>query len=346
LSHPDEIDPGTARTTQEFARDLRRLRAAAGEPSLRELDRRARRRNRRLPRSTVADALKGQHLPRRALMLHFIQACGVDPAADSRWLRAWTRLAQGSDAVGRLNPATEPAAVVEPAAVRALVEAQRMLGDAAQARRAAELEIVEVRAAAQWEIDRLHADAERLVDEASRASQLDRDAEATGLLRIGATYLRDLDWGKLFAGVRELDVFMAYGHTWRNLHAVELAHLAGRDGCRIRVFLADPDDEMTMSTLARRFVIGPKELRARIEATRISYVALRQPSGADIEVYYWAGDRVFSCFRLDGVAVVGFYSHSRSRASAVPMLLCQQPGEVYQFIVDELAAIARDSRPT
>ncbi len=174
---------------------------------------------------------------------------------------------------------------------------------------------------------------------------LTRGFEAAGLLRIGATYLSELEWKQLFAQVAELDIVVAYGQTWRNLHARELTQLAARLDCRVRVVLADPHDDLTVAVLADRFNITHDELRTRITATRSAYQALRREDGAQIEVYYRAGDRVFSFYRFDDIAVVGLYSHSRARGAAVPVFVCARPGELFEFIQDELAVILDQSRP-
>jgi hypothetical protein len=192
----------------------------------------------------------------------------------------------------------------------------------------------------------------RLADHASTtvppATQLTprlvQDVQTAGLLRIGATYLSELEWKQLFADVTELDIVVAYGQTWRNMHHRELALLAARPGSRIRVFLADPDDDFTIALLADRFDTAPDDLRDRITATRADYEALRQQGGARIEVYYRPGDRLFSFYRFDDIAVVGLYSHSRARGAAVPVFVCSRPGELYDFIHDELAVILDQSR--
>jgi hypothetical protein len=199
-----------------------------------------------------------------------------------------------------------------------------------------------------WEIawTRLAGQANKPVSAQDHLRQsLTRGFDAAGLLRIGATYLSELEWKHLFAEVAELDIVVAYGQTWRNLHARELTQLAARPDRRVRVILADPHDDLTVAVLADRFNITHDELRARITATRNAYQALRREDGAQIEVYYRAGDRVFSFYRFDDIAVVGLYSHSRARGAAVPVFVCARPGELFEFIQDELAVILDQSRP-
>ncbi len=236
-----------------------------------------------LPRSTVQDARTGRRLPRKALVLALVRACGIPPS-DRRWEIAWTRLADQ---------------VSKPVPVRGRLQ-----------------------------------------------QRLARDVQAAGLLRIGATYLGELEWKQLFTEVTELDIVVAYGQTWRNLHARELTQLAAKPDRRVRVVLADPHDDLTVAVLADRFTITHDELRARITTTRSDYQALRRPDGAQIEVYYRPGDRVFSFYRFDDIAIVGLYSHSRARGAAVPVFVCARPGELYEFIQDELAVILDQSRLT
>jgi hypothetical protein len=227
----------------------------------------------------VLEALAGTRLPRKDLVLAFVEACGIDLHADSRWLAAWARIA-------------DPA----------------------------------------------------LPDEQQLPAQIASDVRAAGLRRIGTRYLSELEWAGLFSAVRELDIFVAYGQTWRNLHARELAQVAQRKTARIRVFLADPGHDATVAVLADRFAITPGELRTRIEATSDDFADLRQPGGARVEVYYCPGDRVFSFYRFDDTAVVGLYSHARSRATSVPVFVCSAPGELFRFISDELGVIRFQSR--
>lgn len=175
--------------------------------------------------------------------------------------------------------------------------------------------------------------------------RLAADIHAAGLLRLGTAYLPDLDWKQLFATVSELDIFVVYGQTWRHLHAPELNRLARRSGARIRVFIADPADALTVRVLSDRFAMDRQELVARIENTRREYQALARPGGAEIDVRYWPGDRAFSFYRFDATAVLGLYSHGRSRAVAIPVLVCAEPGELFEFVMDELKAIEAGSRP-
>lgn len=281
----DDLDPAGVHTLEDLAALLRQVRTRADGPSLRDLEQRARRSRRSLPRSSIADMLSAKRLPKKELLFAYLETCGANPTADPRWLLAWNRLAA---------PESDP----NPAADHVLA------------------------------ID----------------NTLINDVRAAGLTRIGATYMTSLEWSRLFAGVHELDIYVAYGQTWTRMNGRDLARLSARPSACIRVILADPDDDLTVTVLARRFNLTTDELRHRIHGTHADYTALRG-DGATVEIYYWSGDRTFSFYRFDDTAVIGLYSHSRTRAASVPVFVCQQPGDLYDFVLNEWAAVLRSARP-
>lgn len=103
--------PGTTRTRQEncprpgltpaqFVQQMRRLRAWAGNPSLRELYRYG-----GVPASTLSDILRRDRLPRLAVLQAFLHACGVPENEQREWEAAWETLAaQSASSADPVNP--------------------------------------------------------------------------------------------------------------------------------------------------------------------------------------------------------------------------------------------------
>jgi hypothetical protein len=76
------------------------VRLAAGQPSLRELQKRARDLGTGpLPRSTLADVLAGFRMPSEELLIAYVRACGEQGHLLTLWRHAWAR-AQGTDMAG------------------------------------------------------------------------------------------------------------------------------------------------------------------------------------------------------------------------------------------------------
>jgi hypothetical protein len=81
---------GEAVNAAQLIEMMKQLRMWAGNPSLAELNRRSG--GLRLPPSTVSDMLRIERLPRAALMLDFVRACGLDENQTTAWERALDEL--------------------------------------------------------------------------------------------------------------------------------------------------------------------------------------------------------------------------------------------------------------
>ena len=97
-------DPSYADTVDDLARCLLQLHIWADTPSLRTLEQRTGKaagrpladgvlRSVRLGRSSLHDILHGRKFPKKAFLLTFVDACGIDLTTDRRWEEAWNRLA-------------------------------------------------------------------------------------------------------------------------------------------------------------------------------------------------------------------------------------------------------------
>ncbi|MDA2809946.1 ATP synthase F0 subunit B [Nocardiopsis sp. RSe5-2] len=158
-----EIGPGTedlaveeASDREEFSELLRALRARAGSPSLRTLEKETATAARPLVplrRSSFAEVLQGQRFPQRAVLATFLHTCGVQGAEAQRWMRAWERLAP---AYAPANRNEDDRAEQERAAEAVLEQVQTEAAEVvAQARRQAEHEAKQIRARALKEAQRI-----------------------------------------------------------------------------------------------------------------------------------------------------------------------------------------------
>ena len=98
-----DLDPDRIATLDDLAACLRQLRLLADSPSYRDLEGRTVRRDGILPgtdlkrvplkRDALTQVLAGAKFPRKAFLLTFVEALGVDLRAEHRWEQAWNRLA-------------------------------------------------------------------------------------------------------------------------------------------------------------------------------------------------------------------------------------------------------------
>lgn len=163
------------------------------------------------------------------------------------------------------------------------------------------------------------------------------------MIRVTNQYLEEVEWDELFRDVSKLDIAVAYARTWRTTHRGRLER-ATAAGARVRLFLPDPDDQATVSTLADRFNMDSARLQREIREAIGDFRSLAVGNGGSLEVYLRAGDVVFSCYRFDSHAVITLYSHGRKRRTQVPTFVVRG-GELYDFVYSELEALRDQGRP-
>lgn len=159
----------------------------------------------------------------------------------------------------------------------------------------------------------------------------------SGITQITASYLERDMWTTLFRGSRNIDILIAYGATWRNSYR-DLLEQAARDAQRIRVFLPDPDHEQTMSVLAARFDIDPKQLSHKVREAIKDFHALKTEGGANITVYLHDSETTFSCYLFDQRGVLTLYSNRRERSAVVPTFVVDG-GTLHDFLHSNVKGI-------
>ncbi|MFE4049350.1 helix-turn-helix domain-containing protein [Streptomyces sp. YIM B13518] len=105
------VNPADARTAREYVALLRELKERSGL-TYRQLERRAAERDEVLARSTLADVLRRDALPRAEVVAALVRACGAERDVPE-WLAARERLAAG-DAPGAEETDQEPEPPVRP----------------------------------------------------------------------------------------------------------------------------------------------------------------------------------------------------------------------------------------
>jgi hypothetical protein len=114
--YTDDLDIDAVRTREDLAALLRVVHVRADKPSLRTLEARTRHMSTPLSKTAAAEILKGVRFPRKAVMLAFLQACGLQEDGMEPWRRAWERVASTQEGLARVEavptaPSTEDAAI-------------------------------------------------------------------------------------------------------------------------------------------------------------------------------------------------------------------------------------------
>ena len=189
-----------------------------------------------------------------------------------------------------------------------------------------------------WELAAKRSFRDDILATSKLASQID----AVGLTWAGEW--SRVDFNDLLRGTQSLEIFFAYGDTWRKNNHVNLQNLLASPGAKLKVYLPDPKVESVMTTMAARFELSKAELKKKIVDSAAEFSKLSTTEGGSVEVKYFPRDSTFSCYKFDSkTALMTLYSHKRERGS-VPALQCEAGGTLFAFLDDQLASVDRESR--
>lgn len=166
-----------------------------------------------------------------------------------------------------------------------------------------------------------------------------RDLELAGITTVAMDF-RDsrIDWKDMFSSSSRLDVWIAYGSTWRNYHLAEIEEFLRQEGNLLQIAVPDLNDTRILQTLAERFSEDPARLQAKIQETIREFRGLANGPGK-VRIYLAKSVPLFTFYRFSNSAVIAFYNHRKGRLS-VPTLVCRKEGTLYQYIGEEFAFLA------
>jgi hypothetical protein len=191
-----------------------------------------------------------------------------------------------------------------------------------------------------WELAAKRA----FLDEILVKTQVSRDVALAGLLKITQRFVDDIDWRGYIEKASKIDIFFAYGRTWCGAHEEHLKTAIKNNSARVRVVLPDPNDQDTVSELARRFESTPGDLKARVQESLDYFKRLRaeaQDKGGSLELWLLPKSPVFSFYRFDHIGILATYKHQKGRGN-VPTFVFEQGGTLYDFMRQEFDAMIKD----
>ena len=171
-----------------------------------------------------------------------------------------------------------------------------------------------------------------LLSELLAVTQLAERIERTGVVGLADHWYNDIPWSRLFGATEDVDIFLAYGVSWRGVLGEEIARFGARSGTRCRVVLPDPDDPIVVAAVACQFGKTPDLIRERVLAAKNDFLA--NLGSAQLEVWYSKRPPLFSFYLMGNSAVVTLYKH-RSEPSNTIGLVCRRDGTFFEFLRKE-----------
>lgn len=180
------------------------------------------------------------------------------------------------------------------------------------------------------------------LDEILAKAQISTEIKISGLVKVTENF-NDISWKSYLQTVEKLDLLFVYARSWRQINVDSLRAVVARRGTRIRVMLPDPEDDITITSIARRFGWTNEKLLGLIRESEEFYAGLQDiaiANGSIVEVWFLPGVPQFTFYRFDRVIVFAFNSHRREMVP-VSTFACEMGGTLYKFIREEFDAMIK-----
>jgi hypothetical protein len=196
--------------------------------------------------------------------------------------------------------------------------------------------------AALWEL----AGKRAFADEILAKANMSRDLADAGIDVVTHSFQdHRISWEQLFKNACRLDIFIAYGHTWRNTQLERIDKLLSNNDAKLRVILPDPEDDEVVKTLSVRFEMEPNEVKTAIADAKEFFEHRKKRSKGTVEIYFTRVLPMFSFYRFNNKVVFALYNHRLGRLP-VPSFVCDEEGFLFQYFTDEFEGIRGDEKRT
>lgn len=179
------------------------------------------------------------------------------------------------------------------------------------------------------------------VDEIISSFRIAEEVTSAGIVGYTNNFNTGIDWDSYFNNASKLDMLFSYGATWRNMNERNFKDFVNKGG-EIRVVLPDPNDDNTVSELARRFYYTKDQLQSRINEAIQFFKGLKSnTSNAKIEVWLLPKPPLFSFYKFDNTIIMALFNHRPGRVG-VPTIITQRGGMLFNFISAEFDAMIEE----
>lgn len=179
------------------------------------------------------------------------------------------------------------------------------------------------------------------------AEVLERVGASTDVDRLGIRKLdmsfQGLDWSKFFEEARKVDILVIYARTWRNVARAPLEAFLSSKSNTLRFCLPDPECDWLMEALAKRLDSKPDEVKRKILESAEVITDLRGQGRAKIQIYFRAGEPLYSMYVSESVAVLSLYPHRKEQGHVVPTAILGR-GELLNFAMDDFKDALQEAR--
>ena len=182
-------------------------------------------------------------------------------------------------------------------------------------------------------------------EETLRRVGLKNDVVKAGIVQFVDNFRSaEIDWEDILVNARELDLFVCWAYTWRNMYQEKLKGIINRKAGKIRLILPDLEDDLIVKRLSHDFKdYDDEKVKQRISEAIDFFKELdsNEESG-HVEIWCISCSPQFSWYRIDNKVVFAFSAHRGK--DAVPVIIGQEGGFLYDFATKEFEFLFEPTR--
>lgn len=169
-------------------------------------------------------------------------------------------------------------------------------------------------------------------------TNLSNDLILSGLIRTPPSFRKDIVWEDYFKSIKEFDIYICRGSSWRSTNYNDLEELARDKKLNVRIILPDFESNSTVEELSKRFDEEKEEIINSIKKAQDDFKKLFPQSEqfpAKMEMKFLPEAPVYSMYRLDNTIIVALFSHIKAYSVNVPTFICEKGGFLYDYFFEQ-----------
>jgi len=151
------------------------------------------------------------------------------------------------------------------------------------------------------------------------------------------------NWKELFSDVKDLDLFISYGSTWRGSNRTRLNNLSKMKDSKVNIVLPDFKNKRVVDQLSSWFNTDSNRIEVKIKEAANDFSRIFEDCDCDFQLYLTETTPVYSFYRFDKKIILALYKHDPERRG-VPSFLINNTGYLYDFVTNDFEALINNSR--
>jgi hypothetical protein len=174
-------------------------------------------------------------------------------------------------------------------------------------------------------------------------ADLSESIRASGVHDVFRRFYTDVPWNQLLPGTAEFDLIVSYARTWKNTYREQLKQIAANPRARIRVVLANPENQALIEELSRRYGLSSGDVKSYAQESLADFTTLLGSGTAECHIRVSDRPCLYTYYRFDDVLILSLFPNTNVRTDR-PGFVLRGDGTLSRFLRDEFETYFQASR--